>query len=471
MFFSGVAGLICVFFIFKCVSENRFPSKNNIPDFSPASVITQYHELYTEIESQDIFISPVISTRFLMTLNLTIRDVFKAHSVQIDLNPEPVENQNTISRYKNSDTLLLSYMLNKAISENLHSIFDERVINGKQIINKKYGFLESAILKQMSDVHFDFSILNEKVKHISDSIAQKYLPKEYIKYPDLKHRDTIHNIFYSKYGNVSNKWVHSLLKYESILGDLGLQNVPDLDISMYTPLNDKIIYQEELEIYNLSKPLQYKFKWIAEFWSDDYPGVTYSPATRWISILNQILKKESGSFQEVQNIYFLMSLVLHETAVSCWNIKYNTLQVRPSVIIQTKIDPIWKPFHDNPPFPAYPSGHSAFGAAASSVLEYFFGRTYTFTDNSHKGVKAFLSEPRSFSSFREMAEENALSRLYLGVHFRKDCEDGLHLGNKIAQNILKNIVSETSLNTDSRLKLTESKDESILLEAMFSGQN
>ena len=47
-----------------------------------------------------------------------------------------------------------------------------------------------------------------------------------------------------------------------------------------------------------------------------------------------------------------------------------------------------------------------------------------------------MGEPRSFNSLEEMAIENANSRLYLGVHYRKDCEAGFKLGVTVADKIL-----------------------------------
>lgn len=34
-----------------------------------------------------------------------------------------------------------------------------------------------------------------------------------------------------------------------------------------------------------------------------------------------------------------------------------------------------------------------------------------------------------------MAEENALSRLFIGVHYRMDCEEGLRLGYLIGEQV------------------------------------
>jgi hypothetical protein len=47
-------------------------------------------------------------------------------------------------------------------------------------------------------------------------------------------------------------------------------------------------HQEALEVYTISRPLSKENKWIAEFWSDDHSGITFTPVTRWVSVLNQV---------------------------------------------------------------------------------------------------------------------------------------------------------------------------------------
>ncbi len=101
---------------------------------------------------------------------------------------------------------------------------------------------------------------------------------------------------------------------------------------------------------------------------------------------------------------------------------------RPEDYIWSNIQHDWKPLHDSPSFPSYPSGHSAFGAAVAEVLTHQLGEDFALTDRTHDKRKEFAGKPRSYSSFREMALENAASRIYLGVHFRMDCEEGVRLG-------------------------------------------
>ena len=112
--------------------------------------------------------------------------------------------------------------------------------------------------------------------------------------------------------------------------------------------------------------------------------------------------------------------------------------MRPNVFIHEFIDPAFQTnlykfiYWPNPSFPGYPSGHSTFASAAAGVMIDFFGDNTSFTDRSHEGRTEFLSTPRSYNTLSAMAEENAFSRIPLGVHVRMDCEEGLRLGYEIA---------------------------------------
>jgi len=42
-----------------------------------------------------------------------------------------------------------------------------------------------------------------------------------------------------------------------------------------------------------------------------------------------------------------------------------------------------------------------------------------------------VGKERSYNSFREMAHENAYSRMLMGVHYKQDCDEGLRLGYEV----------------------------------------
>jgi len=195
-------------------------------------------------------------------------------------------------------------------------------------------------------------------------------------------------------------------------------------------------YTEVMEVYSVSKPLSKENRWIAEFWSDDLPGLTLSPAGRWISIANQAFEKARPPFPLLIETYLKTGLALCDAGIIVWKGKYQFNVQRPETYIRAQINPDWNALHDTPSFPAYPSGHAAFGTAASVVLTEALGGNFQLTDRTHEKRPEFASTPRSYRSFDEMSKENAASRVLLGVHYRMDCEEGIRLGKIIGQKVV-----------------------------------
>ena len=196
-------------------------------------------------------------------------------------------------------------------------------------------------------------------------------------------------------------------------------------------------YVQALEVYVRANNPSYQDHWIAEFWSDDLLGMTFSPGPRWMAIADQVYANENANLETVIYCNAKLGMAMNDAAVSCWHSKYVYNVERPVSFIHRMIDPNFKTLLDNPltgdqsitpSFPAYPSGHSTMGAAAAEVLAEVFGFNYSMTDRCHEYRSEFIGTPRTFQSFREMAEENAESRIPLGVHFRMDSEAGVDLG-------------------------------------------
>jgi len=199
--------------------------------------------------------------------------------------------------------------------------------------------------------------------------------------------------------------------------------------------------KEVYEVNNQAKEEQNEQLWIAEFWSDDVEGLMMSPPARQLAIANQLIDKYNLNMEESLTLFVKLGFALNDAAVSTWKYKYEHMVMRPSVFIHDYIDADFQTnlyrlvYWPNPSFPGYPSGHSCFASAAGGVFINFFGNSTNFTDKTHEGRTEFLGTPRKFNSFRQMAEENAFSRIPLGVHINMDCAEGLRLGYEISDGV------------------------------------
>jgi hypothetical protein len=212
----------------------------------------------------------------------------------------------------------------------------------------------------------------------------------------------------------------------------------------YSTSPDSKYYQENLEVDTTVRNLTEDNHWIAEFWSDDLTGMTFSPPARIFAIANQVISIERMNLEETLHLYCVMGIAINDAAVACWKSKYIYNTERPETYIRKYIDPDFKTILGEaigtpgmtPSFPGFPSGHSTFAGVSWRILEHFFGAQYVFTDRCHYGRTEFRGYPRSYSSWKQLADEDAFSRIPLGVHIRQDCVVGLQLGNSVAQRAL-----------------------------------
>lgn len=214
----------------------------------------------------------------------------------------------------------------------------------------------------------------------------------------------------------------------------------------YSESPNSAFFNQAMEVYAQTVNAPYENVWIGEYWSDDLLNLTFSPGPRWAAIQKQVFEAEKTNLEIALLSDAKVGMAVSDAAVACWHSKYYYNVERPESYIKRIIDPKWEPILDNPtngdkgfspPFPAYPSGHSTMGAAGAEALSSVFGYNYAMTDRCHDGRTDFEGRPRSFNSFYEMAEENAWSRVPLGVHYRMDCEQGVNLGYRCARKVNK----------------------------------
>jgi hypothetical protein len=193
-------------------------------------------------------------------------------------------------------------------------------------------------------------------------------------------------------------------------------------------------YSAALEVYHTRLDLSPEQRTIAEYWADG-AGVTGTPPGHWIAIVGQIARHDDLSLATAAEAYARVGIAVADAFIACWHAKYLYHLQRPVTFIQDHIDATWLPYLVTPPFPTYTSGHATQSGAVATVLTDLFG-IKAFTDTTHSDHDLTPpQEPRSFSSFDEAALEAAVSRLYGGIHFAFDNQEGLAAGHCIGRAI------------------------------------
>ena len=201
-----------------------------------------------------------------------------------------------------------------------------------------------------------------------------------------------------------------------------------------SPPNYAALPSMKLEVIN-AKPANGTDNYNKAFWWRDFPG-TSTPG-HYISILKQVLQKESSTLDVAALAYALGGIIDVDITISTWKAKYEYLLARPF----NYDDFMGQPFTAllGAPHPEYPAAHASLSAANAEAMTVVFGDNYAFTDSTFNGLvtpQGITLAPRSYASFREAGEEAGWSRLYGGIHYRQSIETGFWQGRKVADNII-----------------------------------
>lgn len=197
-------------------------------------------------------------------------------------------------------------------------------------------------------------------------------------------------------------------------------------------------YKEAIGVYNQVRNNTADQVEIAKFWADD-PFATCTPTGHTFNILVQLLEETQATLEKSAVAYAMLGIGQIDAFIACWKTKYDYSLIRPVSYIQRYIDPNFKTVIGTPPFPAYTSGHSTEIAVGERIFIKLFTNgdgNYSFTDRSQ--IQHGF-QPRKYTNFTAMAQECGNSRLYGGIHYEMDNQNGLLMGRGIGDNVIKSI--------------------------------
>lgn len=238
----------------------------------------------------------------------------------------------------------------------------------------------------------------------------------------------------------------------------------------------------------------------AYFWAYDGANLIGTPPRLYNQIIRQILWKQTNAkatdlerSKEFVRVLALANTAMADAGKYAWREKYRFELWRPLSGIREHVDakgasdadPFWLALGApetntnhvsfKPPFPAYPSGHATFGAAAFQMLRLYYAKraagpdldkfirdhvkpngyqhadtlSFELVSDELNGISRDLREPydpakpiddqlgtvrtlvrKTFASLWEAIFDNAFSRIYLGVHWNFDAASAANIYGK-----------------------------------------
>jgi hypothetical protein len=167
-----------------------------------------------------------------------------------------------------------------------------------------------------------------------------------------------------------------------------------------------------------------------------------SDAALWNPIARQLVSDQRWSLSQNARAFALLNMALSDGGVAVMETKYHYNFWRPETAIaaagtdgndRTDPDASYSPFISAPCFPSYPSGHATTSYAARAVLERLFGRRRHQTITvSHPAVPDVILKYRSL---KEITSDIDDARIYGGIHFRFDQDEGAEQGRYVGEYI------------------------------------
>ncbi len=212
---------------------------------------------------------------------------------------------------------------------------------------------------------------------------------------------------------------------------------------------------------------------IGIFWGYDGSNKIGVPPRLYNQVVRAIEELKIATHETQIKILTAINVAMADAGIAAWYWKYQYDFWRPVVGIReadagwgptgkgdenpaTTGDPFWLPLgapnsnsllpNGTPGFPAYPSGHATFGTACFETAAELLGKTpetitVDFVSDEFNGKTTDNTgavRPKYIATFtlRKAIDDNNMSRIYLGVHWKFDADGGTKVGSAIAGKVI-----------------------------------
>ncbi len=258
---------------------------------------------------------------------------------------------------------------------------------------------------------------------------------------------------------------------------------PPLTSLKYAEAFDQVITAGKSDVVTRDPDFRYQAA-VGIFWGYDGVNLLGTPPRLYNQVVRKIQEFIDSPHSKQVRILTAINVAMADAGIAAWYWKYEYDFWRPVVgireadpgfgptgsgdgnTLRKKGDPFWLPLgapnsnpvppmtpkvlaansNGTPPFPAYPSGHSTFGSACFEVAATLLGKkpeeiSVTFVSDEFNCIttdNTGATRPAWKQTFtlREAIDQNAISRIYLGVHWDFDASGGETVGNAVAAKVV-----------------------------------
>ncbi len=168
-----------------------------------------------------------------------------------------------------------------------------------------------------------------------------------------------------------------------------------------------------------------------------------SAVAAWNPAASQLAMEHGSSLPENARTLALINMAMSDALVTVMDSKYHYTRWRPETAVRdgaldgnprTDPNPAYQPFIVTPCFPSYPSAHASASYSAREILTRTFGNRHDSIALSNPAWPGFVLY---YNSLSEITDDIDNARVYGGIHFRYDQEEGGAQGTDIGRYVYK----------------------------------
>ena len=151
----------------------------------------------------------------------------------------------------------------------------------------------------------------------------------------------------------------------------------------------------------------------------------------WNRVAANVAQSHGLSLIDTARMFVLLTVGLHDGLQTSFTSKFTYGLWRPVTAIRrasedlnpaTVQEDTWTPLLTTPPYPSYAGNAACLSAASARALQIAFGRDDIPFTVTYPRTGGLPTETRTYAGFSDLAQQEADSRIFGGIHFRVDSE-------------------------------------------------